>query len=110
MNPDLYLKSALKLREAFKKKNCDYSDIVPISFYTHPPEGDRDSNYRDKINVISTPPLPPVVGTFKLKIIRLKCAKFYKLPANYSREFWVWTPPSRGLCPYNNYFYYRDFD
>ena len=35
-------------REAFKK-NCDYSDIVPISFYTHPPEGDRDSNYREKI-------------------------------------------------------------
>ena len=34
------------IREAFKK-NCDYSDIVPISFYTHPPEGDRDSNYRD---------------------------------------------------------------
>ena len=84
---------SILLREAFKKKNCDYSDIVPISFYTHPPEGDRDSNYRDKINVISTPPLPPVVGTFKLKIIRLKCAKFYKLPANYSREFWVWTPP-----------------
>ena len=45
--------------EVFGKKNCDYSDIVPISFYTHPPEGDRDSNYRDKINVISTPPLPP---------------------------------------------------
>ena len=75
------------------KKNCDYSDIVPISFYTRPPEGDRDSNYRDKINVISTPPLPPVVGTFKLKIIHLKCAKFYKLPANYSREFRVWTSP-----------------
>ena len=89
------------LREALKK-NCDYSDIVPISFNTHPPEGDRDSNYRDKINVISTPPLPPVVGTFKLKIIRLKCAKFYKLPANYSREFRVWTPPSRGVCPYDN--------
>ena len=30
------------LREAFKKKNYDYSDIVPISFYTHPPERDRD--------------------------------------------------------------------
>ena len=28
------------------------------------------SNYRDKINVISAPPLPPVVGTFKLKIKR----------------------------------------
>ena len=56
-----YLRKALK-----KKKNCDYSDIVPISFYTHHPKGDRDSNYRDKINVISTPPLPPVVGTFKL--------------------------------------------
>ena len=40
-------------------KNCDYSDIVPISFYPHPPEGERDSNYRDKINVISTPPPPP---------------------------------------------------
>ena len=63
------------------KKNCDYSDIVPTSFYTHPPEGDRDSNYRDKINVISTPPLPPVVGTLKLKNISLKYAKFYKLPA-----------------------------
>ena len=51
------------LREAFKKKNCDYSDIVPISFYTHPPEGDRDSEYRDKINVISTPrPYPPWYG------------------------------------------------
>ena len=59
-----------------KKKNCDYSDNVPISFYTHPPEGDRDSNFRDKINVISKPPLPPVVGTFKLKNIRLKYAKF----------------------------------
>ena len=36
-----------------KKKNCDYGVIVPTSFYTHPPKGDRDSNYRDKINVIS---------------------------------------------------------
>ena len=35
----------MSVREALK--NCDYSDIVPISFYTHPPEGDRDSNYRD---------------------------------------------------------------
>ena len=42
------------------KKNCDYSDIVPISFYTHPSEGDRDSNYRDKIDEIVPPPLPPV--------------------------------------------------
>ena len=87
------------LREAFKKKNCDYSDIVPISFYTHPSKGDRDSNYRDKINVISTPPLPPVVGTFQLKIMHLKCAKFYKLPANYSREFRVWTPPPEVYVP-----------
>ena len=38
------------------KKNCDYSDIVLISFYTHPPEEDKDSNYRDKINEISQPP------------------------------------------------------
>ena len=100
----------MMIKGSLQKKKCDYSDIVPISFYTHPPKGDRDSNYRDKINVISTPPLPPVVGTFKLKIICLKCAKFYKLPVNYRGEFWVWTPPSRGLCPYDNYFYYRDFD
>ena len=58
------------------KKNCDYTDIVPISFYTHPPEGDRNSNYRDKFNSISTPPLPSVVGTLKLKMIRLKCVVF----------------------------------
>ena len=38
------------LREAFKKKkNYDYSDIVPISTDTHPPKGDRDSKYRDNI-------------------------------------------------------------
>ena len=43
-------------REALKKLH--YSDIVPISFYTHPPEGNMDSNYRDKINVISTPSNP----------------------------------------------------
>ena len=36
-------------REAFKKKNYDYSDIVPISTDTHPPKGDRDSKCRDNI-------------------------------------------------------------
>ena len=60
-----------------KKPNYDYSDIVPISFYTRPSEGDRESNYKDKIDVNST-----LVGTFKLKIIGLNCAKFYKLSAN----------------------------
>ena len=33
----------------------DYSDIVPISFYTHPPEIDRDSKYRDNIDEIWPP-------------------------------------------------------
>ena len=36
--------------EVFKK--FSYSDIVPISFYTHPPEGDRDSKYKDNIREI----------------------------------------------------------
>ena len=44
-------KMRLFSRKAFKK-NCDYRDIVPISFYTHPPEGDRDRNYRDEIDEI----------------------------------------------------------
>ena len=38
----------------------DYSDIVPISFYTHPPEGYRDS--RDKIDEITHTPPPPPCG------------------------------------------------
>ena len=54
------------------KKNCDYTDIVPISFYTHPPEGDRNSNYREKKQCNLNTPLPPVVGTFELKNILCK--------------------------------------
>ena len=50
------------VREAFKKKNYDYSDIVPISTDTHPPKGDRDSKYRDNIVDIWPPPLPPNHG------------------------------------------------
>ena len=60
----MHFETMFFLGKPSKKKNCDYSDIVPISFYTHPPEGDRDSNYRDKINVISTPPSPLWWGGF----------------------------------------------
>ena len=42
--------------------------MAPISFYTHPPEGDRNSNYRDKINEISPPTIPLVVGKLILQI------------------------------------------
>ena len=49
------------LREAFKK-NCDYSDIVPFSSYTHPPEGDRDKIMK------SQHPSPPCSRDIKSKL------------------------------------------
>ena len=56
-----------------KNKNCDYSDIVPISYDPLPPEGDRDSKNRDNFDEIGPPSLPAVVGTYKLKI---RCLDF----------------------------------
>ena len=41
------------IKGSIQKNNCDYSDIVPISFYTYPPKGDRD-----KIEEITLPPSP----------------------------------------------------
>ena len=64
---------ARKIREALKNKNCDYSDIVPISYDPLPPEGDRDSKNRDNFDEIGPPSLPAVVGTYKLKI---RCLDF----------------------------------
>ena len=62
------LAMAFRLGKPSKNKNCDYSDIVPISFDPLPPEGDRDSKDRDNINSFGPPSLPPVVGTYKLEL------------------------------------------
>ena len=51
-----------------------------------------------------------MVGTSDVPAADEKYAKFYKFPANYSREFRVMAPPFRVVCPYDIKLFYRDFD
>ena len=50
---------SLPLGKPSKNKNCNYSDIVPISYDPLPPKGDRDSK---KGNFDEIRPLPPRCG------------------------------------------------